>query len=222
VLRPAILVWVFLILASAVGGTTVLHYTLEEAVATADEAVRGHVTDRQATTLVLPDGASVPVVRYRLQVAESYFGEGTEGQELTLLNPGGPVQGSSGYAEIPSGFPDFRVGEEVLVLLEKREGRLATGQADKSLDLHPSSFILQPYFVPVGLGQGKYVVTRTEDGEAYASRGPIGARVLDRRSGEEKHEPAAGALPLLELEAQIRAAIVARVEEEGGMQNYEL
>jgi len=177
----------FLLLGVAISSaTTVLHYSLAEAVESADIVVRGEVTEREFATLVRPDGTQMPVIRYRLRVDHCYVGDEEEGA-VTLLNPGGPIGDGEAIAGVPPGFPDYRVGEEVVVLLERRE---SAGR----------------YYVPVGLAQGRYHITRTEQGAAFASRGPISAQLIDRRTGEVAAEATGVMVPLSELEAQIRDA----------------
>lgn len=116
------------------------------------------------------------VTEITVRVAERW--KGGQATEVTLLQPGGVVDG---IGQVISGMPRFEAGEEVVLFLESQGG----GR-----------------FLVAGLAQGKYRVERSSDGRAvFAVPAPLDGLEL---VGEG---PSLEPLPLERLRSKVRETL---------------
>jgi hypothetical protein len=108
--------------------------------------------------------------------------KGGEAREITLITPGGEVDG---LAMKVSGAATFVPKEEVVVFLKEHKGQYGV----------------------LGLGQGKYKVERSPSGAT--ARPEVGGLSLFKKnaSGGVEETSAPSAKPLKDLEAEIKAAL---------------
>ncbi len=183
-LRPWMTFVLVLAFAAPAGATTVLKLPLQEMTRKADLVVRAEVRDVQTR---LEDGGFRPVATVAtFQVLQVLKGQATS-PVLRMELAGGRTD--KAVFHVP-GMPSFRVGEEVVLFLEKT----------------PRGFI------PAGLSQGKYTVSRDASGRMRAVREAHDvARVArDAQSGRMVHVHAADAeddLDLEDLEKAIRSGL---------------
>lgn len=126
-------------------------------------------------------------VRTRVTIAlESLVGGQVQGGTIELTELGGDVPGLS---EKVFGAPSYRVGERVLIFLQRdARGRLHT----------------------TGLSAGKYTVEASSTGMWVARREYRGARVLRPRSRRFDHDPQPEERPLNDVIAEVQHAFAAR------------
>jgi hypothetical protein len=161
------------------GATTVRHFTEKEMVAHAVVIVRGTVETvaarRHPSGLIVTD-VTVRVARL-LKASHS-------SERVTFVQLGGTLDGVT--LNVP-GRSEYRVGEEVLVFLERDEEDL----------------------VEVGVGAGKYSVIRGADGVARIERRLRGVSFVryDGRRGEAVEPPASGPENLEDFEARLVAQV---------------
>lgn len=183
---PWLVAAALLLAASAAFATTVIQLSLPECVAGAEHAFEGRVLAVQG----LRDAKGMICSKVSVQVLQYLKGNGPAVHEFTI--PGGSFEGRR--ALIP-GMPEFRVGEESIVMLSDAS-RMGTR-------------------VPVGLGQGKYrIATDARTGRKLAQR-ELGSEVtlVNPGTGALVHEPASSFRDYDDLIAEIRRIVEAQSKE---------
>lgn len=142
------------LIASPALSTTVLRFSVEELADRADVIVHATCTDVRGRET--PDGV---VTDIELQVIDAVKGA-TAGATFKLTTYGGST-GTRGT--FIAGSPQFQVGEELLVFLD-RPNRVG-------------------YRMAIGMSQGKYTI-REDAGRKVASRNLAGLVFVDPRTGE--------------------------------------
>lgn len=165
--------------------TTLLQMTVEDTVAAADAVVRGTVVAREDGTWRDGKGNEFVVTYISVAVDHAYMGEGVPATVRYVI-PGGTAPNGD-TVSVPSGFPNERIGTDVLLMIEDTP-------------------IANTYAV-TGAAQGRYYVTESNTGRATASRMPVDAQLVDRATGKAIDAAGTGALmPLAQLEERIAAA----------------
>lgn len=159
---------------------TVLQLDLPEQADLADLVLEGTV--QHARPVEQPDGTVA--TEYELSVSSTLWGEHRANRVLRV--PGGVLP--SGRGTLVPGLPTLAVGEEVLLLLS------AKGTHEWRL--------------PVGLGQGKFRLTRAADGRRLAVRDARGISQVGSVGTTEVE--AAEVFEYAEVRARLEAALNAR------------
>jgi hypothetical protein len=166
------------------GATTLLAMDVPGLARGADAVVHGSVTRLDSHWT----GDHLRIVTdIELEVTEAL--KGSVPKRLTVVQPGGVV---GDIGQTVSGLASFKLGEEVVVFLERRAG---------------DSFLVS------GMAQGKFRVERSSDGKAaFAVPDSVGdALLLDPQTHQPVSSPKLAPRPptLEELKVQIKAAIKA-------------
>ncbi|MBM7115009.1 hypothetical protein [Archangium primigenium] len=168
------------------GATTLLRAELPELAQSSDAIVHGTV--RRVESRWSGDGRRI-VTDVEIQVTESLKGQ--PGATVLVTQPGGRV---GDIGQRVSGLATFTPGEEVVVFLA-RQGADA--------------------FRVSGMAQGKYKVQPPEGGrKAQAVPESLGDTLVLDPATQEPVEAPARSLPLAELKAAIRAALVSPATQE--------
>lgn len=137
--------------------TMVVEVSFEKSVEQAAAVIRGTVTAKEGKFVDVGQEAPVPMTEYTVSVDHVYVGDVTA-KTVTLLNPGGVEKDGLKY-EIPSGFPDHQIGEDLILMLEPAG---------------PGNYVV------VGLHQGKFFVVKSEEtGKEYVTRTNSSAVVVN-------------------------------------------
>ncbi|WP_434381223.1 hypothetical protein [Melittangium boletus] len=168
------------------GATTLLRAELPELAQSSDAIVHGTV--RRVESRWSGDGRRI-ITDVEIQVTESLKGQ--PGATVLVTQPGGRV---GDIGQRVSGLATFTPGEEVVVFLA-RQGAEA--------------------FRVSGMAQGKYKVQPPEEGrKAQAVPESLGDTLLLDPATQAPVEAPARSLPLAELKAAIRAALVPPASQE--------
>lgn len=169
-----------LLIAGAVGATTIVRQGVPELSRRADAVVRGTVLRTESRWS--GDRRTI-FTESEIEVVETL--KGSARKTVRVRQPGGVV-GKIGQRV--DGVASFRQGEEVVVFLARRPD---------------DSFTVQ------GMGQGKFRVERSSDGKgAFAVPQPIHARVIDPADSQGAAlEASIRPLTLEELRVEIRNAL---------------
>lgn len=105
----------------AAGASNVLHMTLRDLVARADQIVRGTVLDANEGTIVV-GGGNLPIVTYRIRVDEPLKTSASAGDviEVRLLGSAKQITvGADRRANMLRDLPKFTVGRDYLFVLTR-------------------------------------------------------------------------------------------------------
>ena len=143
--RRSLLVAGAMALASAAGATTLVQMNIKDLATRADKVFRGTVVGIDSTT-VSAGGGALPVMVYRLRVAEVFKGtfDERDGQavvEVRMIAPAKQARaaGAVQHAELFRDLPRLEMGREYVLFTTR-----------------PSAVGLS---APVGLGQGAFTIT---------------------------------------------------------------
>lgn len=114
------LTWITLLPATA-SATVMVEVPIEDMARDADAIVLGRVTSSEVRVVIDPVRGAMPHTLTTIAVADWIAGSG--GATVVVDELGGEIQGQ-GLAI--AGTPVYRAGEEVLVFLERADGRLRT------------------------------------------------------------------------------------------------
>jgi hypothetical protein len=196
--KPVVVATIFAAAVAAFGMTrvdaaSVEHLTLRDIADRADRIVRGTVIAADESRIAA-GGGLLPVVVYRIQVADVVKGTAGDVLEIRLLSPGKGATGRSRHASLFRDLPQFRVGQDYLLALTR-----------------PSAIGLS---TTVGLGQGAFELRGAPGREQAVNQwnnlgllnGPV--TIAGAPAGRDAAAArAAGPLPYTQLVDAIRARL---------------